>query len=90
MNKSLALLSLVLVATLLPALTLADSSQCYAIKNVDMKNNCLATVNHDKSRCYSIKDRDMKNSCLAQVGNDKSRCYSIKDKDQKQQCLAEF
>jgi hypothetical protein len=88
MNKILRLLWL--VAVLSPAMALADASQCYAIKNVDMKNNCLATVNHDKSRCYSIKDRDLKNSCLAQVGKDKSRCYSIKDRDQKQQCLAEF
>jgi hypothetical protein len=79
-----------LVVALLPAATLADASHCYAIKNADMKNNCLATVNHDKSRCYAINDRDLKNSCLAQVGNDKSRCYSIQDRDQKQQCLAEF
>ena len=82
--------SLALAVALLPVITLADASRCYAIKDGDIKNNCLATINHDKSRCYAIKDRDLKNSCLALVGNDKSRCYSIKDHDQKQQCLADF
>lgn len=81
---------LLILAVLLPAVAWADVSQCYVIKNADLKNNCLAKIKHDKSRCYAIKDRDLKNSCLAQVGNDKSRCYSIKDRDQKQQCLAGF
>jgi len=81
---------LTLAAALFPGVSQADASRCYAIRDVDIKNNCLATVKHDKSRCYAIKDRDLKSSCLARVGNDKSRCYSIKNKDQKQQCLAEF
>lgn len=81
---------LTLAIALHPVITMADASRCYAIKDADIKNNCLATIKHDKSRCYAIKDRDLKNSCLAQVGDDKSRCYSIKDRDQKQQCLAGF
>ena len=84
------LVSVLLLNLWFASLVWADSSQCYGIKNADLKNNCLATTRYDKSRCYSIKDSDLKNSCLAQAGSDKSRCYSIKNKDKKQQCLADF
>ena len=75
---------------LAPDVCWADASNCYSIKDADLKNSCLAVTKNEKARCYSIKDRDLKNGCLAQVGNETSRCYSIKDRDQKQRCLAEF
>jgi hypothetical protein len=68
----------------------AQSSQCYAIKNGDLKNECLAITSQNPSKCYAIKDSDIKNNCLARVNNKKHNCYSIKDKDQKNRCLAYF
>lgn len=52
----------------------ADANKCYSIKDVDMKNDCLAVTKNDKNKCYSIKDKDMKNSCLARIGGQKSKC----------------
>lgn len=83
-------LGLLLMSTLLPTIGWAGPSNCYSIKDSDLKHQCLAITKNSKSRCYSIKNKDLKNSCLAQVGNQKSRCYSIKDKDLKNRCLADF
>jgi hypothetical protein len=66
----------------------ADASNCYAIKNDDSKNHCLAIAKNTKSYCYSIHEQDTKNLCLAQLSNQKSYCYSIRSSDAKNQCLA--
>ena len=76
-------LNFLVVAILAPNISWADTSNCYSIKDSDLKNSCLAVTKNEKSRCYAIKGRDLKNICLAQVGKEKSRCYSIKDRDQK-------
>ncbi len=81
---------ILLLAVSLPLAGWAGPSNCYSIKDSDLKHQCLAITKNSKSRCYSIKNKDLKNSCLAQVGNQKSRCYSIKDKDLKNRCLADF
>ncbi len=69
-------------------ISFANSSNCYAIKNTDAKNFCLAISQQQASYCYSIRVNDEKNMCLAQVKKHKSSCYSIKSSDQKNQCLA--
>ena len=69
-------------------ISFANSSNCYAIKNTDSKNFCLAISQQQVSYCYSIRESDDKNMCLAQVKKHKSSCYSIKSSDQKNQCLA--
>ncbi|NBY63753.1 MAG: hypothetical protein EBQ70_06520 [Betaproteobacteria bacterium] len=69
-------------------ISFANSSNCYAIKNTDAKNFCLAISQQQASYCYSIRESDDKNMCLAQVKKQKSSCYSIKSSDQKNQCLA--
>lgn len=69
-------------------ISFANSSNCYAIKNTDAKNFCLAISQQQASYCYSIRENDEKNMCLAQVKKHKSSCYSIKSSDQKNQCLA--
>jgi predicted nuclease of predicted toxin-antitoxin system len=79
-----------LAMMLLPYASIAQSSQCYSIKDADLKNECLAITKGNPSQCYSIKGKDLKNSCLARVKDQKSRCYSIKDKDQKYRCLSNF
>ncbi len=82
--------AMLLTALLSPVPGLAGSSHCYAIKDADLKNQCLAITKNSISRCYAIKDNDLKNGCLAQVGGQKNRCYSIKDNDLKHRCLAGF
>ena len=78
------------LVALLVTTNLAQASECYSIRDADMKNQCLAVTQNRLTNCYSIKNPDLKNSCLAQVKNHKSSCYSIKDKDQKNRCLANF
>ena len=70
---------------LLPINAFAD---CYAIKNQDNKNYCLAKAKSQSSYCYSIKESDSKNHCLAETMNKKSYCYNIRNSDIKSQCLA--
>jgi hypothetical protein len=70
---------------LLPLNAYAD---CYAIKNQDNKNYCLAKSKAQSSYCYMIKGSDSKNNCLAETMNKRSYCYNIKDSDLKSQCLA--
>lgn len=74
--------------TLMSALATASPNDCYAIRDKDKQNYCLATLKGDTSRCYSIRDKDAQRLCLAEVRDDRSTCYSIKDKDTKNLCLA--
>lgn len=66
----------------------ANDAACYAIQNMDMKNQCLAMAKRQDSYCYSIRESDTKNLCLAQVKGQISYCYSIRSSDLKNQCLA--
>lgn len=63
-------------------------SECYNIRDADLKNYCLATTTQRESYCFSVKNEDKKNFCLAQVRQKTSSCYSILDHDLKQLCLA--
>jgi hypothetical protein len=44
-----------------------QNSYCYAVKDADTKNMCLANVMHQQSYCYAIREHDMKQQCLSQV-----------------------
>jgi len=72
----------------LSSIAQANESNCYAIKNTDQKNHCLAIAKAQNSYCYSIHESDLKNTCLGQVGNSKSYCYAIQSSDSKNKCLA--
>ena len=85
--KPIAVGTILVLALAVQALA-SDASRCYAIRDAEKKNFCLATVQGDASRCYSIHDADLKNLCLGQVKGDRSRCYSIRDQDKKNLCLA--
>lgn len=63
-------------------------ADCYAIKNADNKNLCLAKTKNQSSYCYSVRDRDIKNNCLAKVKQQRSYCYNIRSNDLKSECLA--
>jgi hypothetical protein len=66
----------------------ANESNCYAIKNTDQKNYCLAIAKAQNSFCYSVHESDLKNTCLGQVSNSRSYCYAIQSSDSKNKCLA--
>lgn len=65
-------------------------SNCYSVKNSDIKNLCLANSGQGyETSCYGIDDPDLKNLCLAKAFPEyKSSCYSIENEDIKNTCLA--
>ena len=65
-----------------------QASECYAIRDADGRNYCLAQTTHDASYCYAIRDGDSRNSCLATQRHERSYCYSIRSSDQRNACLA--
>jgi hypothetical protein len=65
-----------------------DSARCYAIRDPDLRNACLAVTRDGMSRCYSIQDVDARQICLARLSGDRSRCYSVRDEDLRAACLA--
>lgn len=79
-----------LLMLLSSGLSWADSSQCYAIRDADMRRYCLAETRGNRSDCYAIQDHDKRTQCLAEVGGRKSDCYSIHDADERSRCLARF
>ena len=81
-------IGLLAVILLGPAQATTDPSRCYAIRDTDMRNACLAETRDDKSQCYAIKDHDRRQLCLAQTTGQKSTCYNVRDKDRRSACLA--
>lgn len=71
-------------------LSWAGPSDCYAIRDPDMRRYCLAETRGNRSDCYAIDDHDSRRHCLAEVGGRKSDCYSINDADERRRCLAKF
>lgn len=88
MNKCTATIIVMLVAWGTRAAPADDAARCYAIRDSDRRNACLAETRDAKNYCYSIKDADRRNICLAQTTGERSRCYSIRDKDLRASCLA--
>jgi hypothetical protein len=43
----------------------AMGSECFAIKDADHRNACLASAKKDKSYCFKIQGTDLRNHCLA-------------------------
>ncbi len=81
-------LILVLFSMSAPAVFADDSARCYAIRDADRRNACLAETRDANSYCYAIKDADRRNICLAETTGERSRCYAIQDKDLRASCLA--
>ena len=71
-----------------PAQAATDPSRCYAIRDADMRNACMAETRDDKGQCYAIKDHDRRQLCLAQTTGQKSTCYNVRGKDRRAACLA--
>ena len=71
-----------------PAQGSTDPSRCYAIRDPDLRNACLAETRDSKGQCYAIKDHDRRQLCLAQTTGQNSTCYNVRDKDRRAACLA--
>ena len=87
-RRSISIIGLLAVILLGPAQAATDPSRCYAIRDADMRNACLAETRDDKGQCYAIKDHDRRQLCLAQTTGQKSTCYNVRDKDRRWACLA--
>ncbi len=59
----------IIIACLSLIFSSAVLADCYAIKDSDGKNYCLAKSKNQNSYCDVINDNDMKNNCLALVKN---------------------
>lgn len=55
-----------------PAQAATDPSRCYAIRDPDLRNACLAETRDNKGQCYAIRDHDRRQLCLAQTTGQKS------------------
>ncbi len=64
------------------------ATKCMAIKNEDLKNECVAIKNNMTSQCYSIKSDATKQNCLANIEKKDSYCFLIKNENLRQSCLA--
>lgn len=85
---SVTCLFLLAASAMSPAQAATDPSRCYAIREPDLRNACLAETRDNKGTCYAIKDPDRRQLCLAQTTGQKSTCYNVRDKDRKAACLA--
>ncbi len=80
---------LILAGALLPpAHAATNSARCYAIRDADLRNACLAETRQSQGQCYAIKDADRRQLCLAQTTGQLSACYNVRDKDRRAACLA--
>lgn len=67
----------------------SGTSDCYRIREDDVRYYCMALVRHDTGGCYQIKDGDRRNLCLAQVKGHHSYCCAIREHDARRLCMAE-
>lgn len=61
---------------------------CFAIKDKDYQNACVAIKQQDRTRCFAIKSKTTQNDCLANVDQDESYCFSIGSQNLRNSCLA--
>lgn len=67
---------------------LASEADCYAIRNQDQRNVCLALKTAQPSYCYAVRSQDTRNFCLAVTTARESYCFSVRNDDSKNMCLA--
>lgn len=59
----------------------ALGSECFAIKDDDQKNQCLAESKKDPSYCHKIKTQNLREACLAQLKGETYGCFKIQEPD---------
>lgn len=63
-----------------------DPNRCYAVKDADLRRDCLARTKKDRNQCLSIRNADQRRACEGATTGDKNRCLSIRDADQRRYC----
>lgn len=86
--RSYLLVPLCMIAVAWMGDAMAGMSGCYAVKDQDARNYCLAEAKGDYGYCYRIKKSDGRSQCLAEIKGASDRCYAIKDQDSRKACLA--
>lgn len=72
----------------LAATIAANPGSCYAIRDHNIRAQCLAEDQRNYSYCFQIQDQDKKNTCLAVNTGNRSYCYKIRNPDERNFCLA--
>lgn len=75
---------------LLPQMAWAGDAKCYAIKDANGKNFCLAVAKKQESYCNLIDKNAMQYLCLAEVTKQKSYCDKITGVDDANNCRKLF
>ena len=83
-------MTLVFGALLLSQMAWAGDAKCYAIKDTNGKNFCLAVAKKQESYCNLIDKNSMQYLCLAEVTKQKSYCEKITIADDANNCKKLF
>lgn len=83
-------MKLLLVLFFLPQLAWAGDGHCYAIKDFNNKNFCLAIAKKQESYCNKIDKNAMQFNCLAELTHQKSYCDQITIVDEANNCRKKF
>ncbi|MFZ9895154.1 MAG: hypothetical protein ACO3EL_08050 [Burkholderiaceae bacterium] len=66
----------------------AQSSQCSAIRDDDLRAYCRAITGGGQGQCSSIRESDLRAMCRAELGGGSTQCSSISDADRRAFCRA--
>ena len=80
-------LSALLVVGAVAWMPAARGSECFAIRDEDRRNACLAQLKGESWNCFKVQDEDRRNACLAAVKADRSYCFKIANEDLRKDCL---
>ena len=74
----------------IPSLVWASDSVCFAMKDDNKKNYCLAIKKRQESYCNKIDKNALQFNCLAELTKQKSYCDEIKLADDADKCRKLF
>jgi hypothetical protein len=78
-----------MIAGVLGLITLpVEAASCSSIREVDLRNLCMAIEREERGYCDPIRDMTLRASCTAELTGDPSFCDPIRDPDQKVLCRA--
>jgi hypothetical protein len=83
-------MKIVLFFFLFPCLAWANDAPCYAMKDLNNRNYCLAIKKRQESYCNKIDKNSLQFLCLAELTKQKSYCDQIKLVDDADKCKKLF
>lgn len=81
---------LILSLSLMPIMSLADSSTCGLISDADQRAYCRATSGDGASQCGLIQNSDLRAMCRAETTGNGSVCGLINDANMRALCRAKL